>query len=189
MATKKISEFSPGRNDNIYLYTKGDEFSLDGKDYIGEYHYATTTPKTGPIPSPYSRLLQKVYRNADHYIYDKAFKFDVPVSRYVAPKPYVYIPDDQAYANKFDTRYFIEKIQDDKSYAIEIDILQYININKLGGIDGGLYPNAMVQWQLTGRREDILKNNELELLKASKTVPSVAYAVKNYLEFARITLG
>lgn len=188
MMLRKISEFSPGRNDNIYLYTKGGEFSLDGKDYIGEYHYAVTTPKTGPIPGPNSKVLQKAYKNRDHYIYDKAFNFNAPLKQYVTPKPHLYRPKEQAYVDGFDTRYFVEKIQDDKSYAIEIDINQYNSLNTPGGIDGGLYPSAIVRWQLTGRHDDIIKNNERELLVASRNVPSVYYVVKTPLEFARITL-
>ena len=85
-------------------------------------------------------------------------------------------------------RFFVEKVEDDFSYAVEIDNDQFNLINKPGGIDGGVYLSAAVRWKLTGRRQDIIDHNEMELYKASSKVPSVNYAVKNFLEFARITL-
>ena len=70
----------------------------------------------------------------------------------------------------------------------KIDLTQFKQINTKGGIDGGLYSNTTVIWKLTGAKSDIIAHNELEIYKASKIVPSVGYAIKNYLEYARITL-
>ncbi len=83
----------------------------------------------------------------------------------------------------------MEKVNDDNSYAIEINTSQNRTYGIPGGIDPGLYTKAIVNWKLTGRREDIIAHNELEIYKASATVPTVAYAVRNFLEFAQITLG
>jgi hypothetical protein len=183
-----ISEFSPGRNDNLYKYTKGGEFSLDGVEYIGEYHFISNVPKTGPVPTNDSKVLQRLYKNSDHYTYDKLFSFNVPILNYVEPIPYLYTPSEQNYQAGFDTRYFVEKIEDELSFAIEIDYDQFNLINRPGGIDGAIYTSAEIRWQLTGRRADIISNNETELFKASAVVPSINYAVRNFLEFARITL-
>lgn len=192
MIPEKItSEFSPRRNNigNNFLYTKGGEFSLNGVDYIGEYHLVDDMAKTYPSANPNSQLLRRIYKNPDHYIYDRLHDFDIPVLQYIDPKPYVYKPDDQDYSVGFDTRYFVEKVDDDNSFAIEVDQEQYNNIGRAGGIDGGLYLVATVRWKLTGRREDIIKHNETEIYKASKFCPSVNYAIKNFLEFTRITLS
>lgn len=184
---RSISDFSPGKNDNLYKYTKGGEFSLDGKEYIGEYHIMTDIPKTGPIPSKESKILQRLYTNYDHYIYDKLFKFNVPVLNFIEPVPYLYKPNEQQYAAGFDDRYFVEKIEDDLSYAIEIDAIQFININKPKGIDGGIYSSTSIRWKLTGTQQEIALYNQTEISKARVKVPSIAYAIKNFLEYARIT--
>lgn len=189
MAREKIiSEFSPGRNNNLYRYTKGNEFSLNGVNYIGEYHYIGNTPKTGPTPSNQSQELRRIYNNFDHYVYDRAFDFDVNVLTYVDPIPYLYKPTEQAYAVGIDDRFFVEKIQDDISYAIEIDSTQFKFVNKRGGIDGAIYRAAILKWKLTGKREDIISYNQSSIARTSTIVPSVNYAIKNFLEFARITL-
>ena len=182
------SEFSPASKNDNYLYTKGGELSLDGNEYIGEYHIDSTTPKTGPVPSKDSKVLRRLYPNKDQYTYDKVFQFNVPITKFVNPKPYLYTPTEQIYEDGFDTRYFVEKVNDDGSYAIEISKAQYDLIGKPKGIDDGIYGSAAIEWKLTGRREDIIKHNQTQLQKAIKTVPTIDYAVRNYLEFARITL-
>lgn len=183
----RTSEFSQRRNDNLYLYTKGNQYSLDGENYIGEYHIDGITPRTGPVPSPNSIDLGRVYTNKDHYVYDKLFSFDVPINSTIQPKPYIYRPTEQAYANGNDLRYFVEKINDEKSYAIEINANQYGLIGKKDGIDGGLYLSATVKWKLTGNIDDISTSNQLELQQASFKIPTILYSIKNFTEFARIT--
>ena len=189
MAKNRVtSAFSPAANDDIYLYTKGGEYSLDGVEYVGEYHKVMGVAKTGPKPGPGTQVLQRLYTNRDHYIYDKIHNFDVAVMDFVEPKPHLFNPTDVSYESGFEMRFFVEKVEDDFSYAVEIDNDQFNLINKPGGIDGGVYLSAAVRWKLTGRRQDIIDHNEMELYKASSKVPSVNYAVKNFLEFARITL-
>ena len=185
MATNK---YTAAHNANTHLYTKGGEYSLDGKDYVGEYHLQDVTAQTGPVPSSQSKTLHRVYKNSDHYVYDKVFSFNVPVLNYIDPIPYRYQPNEQVYALGSDIRFFVEKKDDDNSYAIEIDSLQYDKINLIGGIDGGLYNHTAVEWRLTGRRDDIIKFNQYQIQKASSVIPTIEYAIKNYLEFARITL-
>ena len=183
-----VSDLSPSKNNYLYLYTKGGHFSLNGMDYIGEFHYAGKTPKTGPIPNEDSQILRRAYKNPDDYIYDHLHDFDVEVLRYKDPKQIVYEPAEQTYSTGYDTRYFIEKVEDDLSYAIEIDVEQYNNIGTRGGIDPNIYPAAIVKWKLTGTQDGIFDHNRLQVYLASAKCPSVEYAIKNYLEFARITL-
>ena len=83
---------------------------------------------------------------------------------------------------------FVEKIEDSESYAIEVNQEQFNLINKEGGIDGSIYTYTAINWKLTGRSRDIIEHNETQLYKASSIVPSINYAVRNFLEFARITL-
>lgn len=187
--TTYTSRFGIRKNNNIYLYTKGKEYSLNGVEYIGEYHIDGTTAKVGPVLDPEAPTLQRYYANKDHYIYDKQYNFNPKVLQFVLPVYFAYAPIEQAYIIGYDTRYFVEKINDDQSYAIEIDEKQSRNINKKGGIDGGIYAISLVRWQLTGYQDEIAANNELSLLQAAAITPSVQYAVKNYTEFARFTLA
>lgn len=182
------NKFSVAKNDGMYLYTKGGELSLNGQNYIGEYHAEGNVYKTGPVVDKSSLTLHRLYKNADHYAYDRFFEFKIPILTYVEPIPFLYRPQDQAYNLGLDTRFFVEKYDSDDSYAIEIDQAQYKLIGKEKGIDGGLYGYTSIKWKLSGRREDIIAYNELELYKASSKVPTINYSVKNFLEFARITL-
>lgn len=184
----EANEFSAAKNDGTYQYTKGGELSLNGLNYIGEYHLQGSVYKTGPFATKESINLRRVYKNVDHYSYDKFFDFRIPVLGYIDPVPYLYRPQDQAYASGYDTRYFVEKYDSDDSYAIEVDQAQFTQIGRDKAIDGGLYAYTTVLWKLTGRREDIITHNEFELFKASTKIPTINYTVKNFLEFARITL-
>jgi len=182
-----LSRFSSRRKNSTHLYTKGGEFSLDGKNYIGEYHLDGNTPKTGPVLDDSSQVLRRYYNVSDHYIYDKTYDFNIPILKYTDPKPYLYKPQDSVYVAGFGSRYFVEKVDDDNSYAMEVDQRQYDQVGKPGGIDGGLYLSTIIKWKFTGRREDIISHNELEIRKASMKLPTISYAIKNYLEFSRVT--
>ena len=182
------SEYGIRKNDNIYLYTKGGEFSYGGINYVGEYHYDNGIPKVGPVHSTNAGTLQRYYTNPDHYIYDKLFSFKPIVLSFVDPKPYLYKPNEQVYSVGVDTRYFVEKVQDSESYAIEIDLGQFNQINKAGGIDGGIYSYTSIEWKLTGSAQSITRYNQYQISIASMVIPSIEYAIKNYLEYARITL-
>lgn len=184
----RVSLHGVRKNNNNYLYTKGGEFSLNGNNYVGEYHYDDVSPRTGPIASPETLILHRFYTNKDHYIYDKLFNFITPLSEFVFPKPYIYKPTEQTYTSGFDSRFFVEKINDDKSYAIEVDVEQYSNLGKTKGIDNGIYNSSEITWKLTGSESDIIKHNQLQIYSALSTTPSINYAIKNYLEYARITL-
>ncbi len=182
------SVYSPRKQENIYLYTKGKEYSLNGKEYIGEYHLDNQIPKTGPKPTSNSQKLQRHYVNEDHYTYEKVKKFNVLVAKFVDPIPHRYNPNQAAYDSGFDRRYFVEKINDTESYIIEIDQQQYNDIGKPNGIDPGLFNFVAVDWKLTGRQQDILNYNEASLAAAISIIPNIQYGVRNYLEYARITL-
>lgn len=183
------SKYSLKKNDNIYLYTKGGEYTLDGFNYVGEYHLDGSQAKTGPTVDTKSKILQRYYSNKDHFIYDKVFDFDVRVLSYKNPIYFRYIPKEQVYSTGIDTRYFVEKINDDNSYAIEIDVNQFRSINTKGGIDGSIYTSVSIQWKLTGSQTDIYNFNEQQLLKASSVVPSIVYSVTSFTEYARFTLA
>ena len=183
---RKLSGDTFRKQSQIYLYTKGKEFSLNGREYVGEYHYDNGVPYVGPVHRSGAPILQKYYGNSLHYTYDTLFKFDVVINRYVNPKPYRWTPREDEYLLGSGPRYFVEKRNDDYSYAIEIDQQQYEKIDLLGGIDGGLYHYTRILWRLTGTAQEVARTNEKALRDASKIVPSIEYAVRNYVEYARI---
>ena len=70
---------------------------------------------------------------------------------------------------------------------MEINNQQFRTIGKPGGIDGGLYAYQSLEWRLTGTQQAIYQHNQLQLYKASRTLPTIAYAVRSFTEGARIT--
>ena len=188
------SKYSSAKNNYIYLYTKGGMFSLDGQNYIGEYHYDSGVAKTGPtiIFAPNvdtSKVLQRSYSNADHYAYDKIKNFNIPTLLFVNPKPIIYKPSNLGRLSGFETRYFVQKYNITDSFAVEIDIAQYGTAGKKRGIDLGLYAKIAIQWKLTGANDDIIRHNQLEVFRASQHLPNIAYAIKNYLDGATPTIS
>lgn len=180
-----------------YLYTKGFEFSLDGENYIGEYHISGVVVATGPVPSSRSKRLTKYYSNPDLYAYDKARRFKI---RYrIQPNQIVFTPTESDYATGYAIRYFVERSKNFKSYPLEIDKQQAQAYGKTGGIDEIVYTLVSFKWKLTGFErtttinsktivEGIYEHNVREVVLASKKIPNLIEAIKNYTEFARITL-
>jgi hypothetical protein len=185
---EQLSEFSPKLQNNLYLYTKGGEYSLNGQNYVGEYHLESNKVFTGPIPDLNTQQLHRVYANIDLYTYDQIHNFNVGVLTFVDPIPYLYKPKEQAYINGFDARYFVEKTDDALSYTIEINQAQYDNINNRGGIDGGLYQSATLNWQLIGSKVDIINHNQLEIARVQSKLPTIAYSIPSPTQYARFTL-
>ena len=167
------------KNKREYLYTKGFEFSLDGENYIGEYHKQGSIYKTEPIESPTSKRLTKYYNDPLLYQYDKSRNFEERVR--VVPNQIVWAPVKT-------------------NYTIEIDQEQKEKFGKDGGIDEGLYALATISWKLTGSERSIYKDNMLyiegiyeynqrQVIIGTKIIPNLEYAIKSYTEYARFTLS
>jgi len=209
-----ISSFSARRKTLTHLYTKGGEFSLDGEEYVGEYHIEGIAAFTGPAPlnagddvnqtgdpdiinpkliivapknTESRKRLRRIYLEKYQYDYERIKSFDIAVLGFVDPVPYIYEPTDAAYEVGQDSRYFVQKRGDDSSYAIEINNSQWELLGLFGGIDDGLYSFASITWRLVGSYDVLAQQNELALYKAQKVVPSILYSVKSFTEFARFT--
>lgn len=185
------------KNKTQYLYTKGFEFSLDGANYIGEYNKQSNMYWTGPVKTSTSKKLTKYYGDPMLYAYDKARDFAERVR--VIPNQIVLIPTDRNYERGFIVRYFVERSGNFQSYPIEIDEQQASAFGTEGGIDEGLYSLAKIQWKLTGSErsyylnpytliEGIFEHNQRQVYESTRIIPNLMYAVKNYTEFARITV-
>lgn len=180
-----------------YLYTKGKEFSLNGVEYIGEYHLEGKLAKTGPIKAATSLVLRKYYPNQMLYEYDRCRNF--PERPRVEPNQIVWTPIDTSYRTGFATRYFVERIGNFEGYPIEIDSEQAELYGKDNGIDEGAYILVKIQWKLTGSERNIVKNGEVyvegifeynqkQVIQATRQIPNLPAAIRSYTEFARITL-
>ena len=180
-----------------YLYTKGGEYSLDGRNYIGEYHIAGDFVRTGPIPSPESKTLRKYYTNPLLYQYDKSRNFTERVR--TEPNQSVVFPKDGDYSTGFFYRYFVERAGAYDGYPIEIDRVQYISYGKTSGIDEGAYNVVKLPWKLTGMENSLYKNGELYIegifehnqrvvYENTRIIPALPSAIRSYTEFARVTL-
>lgn len=180
------SRYSAKNNnlDDIHLYTKGKQFSLDGAEYVGQYHLREDGPWTGPVKSDTSVKLQKYYASTDHYIYDRVKEFKTPPFLYIDPKPIIYEPTQQVYTKGQDVRYFVEKINNEKSYAIEINEEQFNKYGKPNGIDSAVYLSTKIIWKLVGTLEEVSTFNETQIQKAKKVIPTIDYAIPNLIQFA-----
>lgn len=181
-----------------YLYTKGGEFSLNGVEYIGEYHYEGKLAKTEPIPSAASKTLRKYYADQMLYQYDRCRNF--PDRPRVVPNQIVWAPLDTNYSTGFATRYFVERAGNFEGYPIEIDLEQSEKFGKDNGIDEGVYSLVKIQWKLTGSERTIYKNgqvyiegifeyNQRQVIQATRVIPNLPAAIKSYTEYARVTLS
>lgn len=180
-----------------YLYTKGKQYSLDGVEYIGEYHIDGKFTKTGPIPSPQSRILRKYYADPMLYDYDRCRKF--PERNRIDPNQIVWAPIETNYVSGFATRYFVERAGKYLGYPIEIDSQQAAEYGKEGGIDEGVYTLIKFPWKLTGAERTIYKDGEVyiegifehnyrQVVLNSRIIPNLESAIRSYTDFARITL-
>jgi len=188
---------SNNTNLNNYLYTKGFEYSLDGENYIGEYHLVNNKPFVGPIPKEGSLELTRYYEDQSTYTYDKIKAFKDLIRYYKEPIPKIIRPTQLDYTNGYITRFFFEKAFNVDKYPIEVDSQQYTQYNTRVGVNGGLYIKAEMYWKLIGPLYNvydkkgmliemgIYEHNALEVEKISEIIPSISYVIKNYIEFAR----
>lgn len=179
-----------------YRYTKGYEYSLNGVNYIGEYHMLGQVAKTGPIETPSSLMLTKYYGNQDLYEYDKARGFPKRVRN--IPNQIVWTPKASDYKIGYATRYFVERIGNMEGYPLEIDARQSDQYGKDGGIDEGVYGLAKVKWKLIGPERTVVVNNQViegiyehnqnEVIRQTRIIPNIESAIKSYTEYAQITI-
>lgn len=180
-------------NEKNFLYTKGKQLSLDGYEYIGEYHITGGKPKTGPIEADDSKLLTLYYSDRQHYVYDKIIlgpqKNKSPfVKAFGAPKMIIPNPSTSDYDIGSIERFFVKDQFFSDTHVIEIDRDHYNNIDNesvRGSINGARFANVVIQWKIVGIRDDIFSFNKQQLIKAESILPGIVYAVPNVLQFAQ----
>jgi len=203
---------------NTTQYTKGFEYSLDGENYIGEYHLLDGLAYTGPpkVGKQYRKLLTKYYDNQNNYTYDKLNKFNKIEASYISP---VYVkpsPQSGDYRVGFVMRYLLQETLHLNHVPIEVGQQGLDRYGKANGYDPSLHTLIQIQWKLTGPLYDkktlivgqtqivngqevklasreqiapgIIDENRRQILKLANAYPALPYAFKNYQEFAQPTV-
>ena len=180
-------------------YTKGNEYSLDGANYIGEYHIKDEIVYTGPAgPSNdgAKRRLTKYYADQNNYNYDRLNNFAKIESTFKEVKPAIITPQEADYDLGYYTRYFLQKITEETKMPIEIAFNEQELLGKEKGYDDRINDLIEIKWTLVGPLnttigpggqivEGIFERNSAEVLKAAQKYPNILYAFRNYTEFAR----
>lgn len=177
-------------------YTKGGEYSLDGENYIGEYHIKDEIAYTGPVGTSIKKQLTKYYSNQNNYHYDKLFNFNKIEPTFKEVKPAKITPQETDYDLGYYTRYFLQKITEETKMPIEIAFNEQEILGKEKGYDDRINDLVEVKWILVGPLnttigpggqtvEGIYERNYAEVLRVSQKHPNMLYAFRNYTEFAR----
>lgn len=153
-------------NQQIYLYTKGKEFiDVNGDEYIGEYHYSSGKPYTGPTHTSDSKLLKLYNSNKSIISYDKIRPDQEKIKEYKEPYDSGISPKEAQYDIGFIVRYFIKRVNDSDNVIYEVSEDIGKTYGSPRGIDPSLYQLEKLNWYIT---KDPKKRNEIELNNYAK---------------------
>ena len=155
------------------LYTNGDKFTLNDKDYIGNYWVNSQgnsysgkspqdppnnllTPKSTPTDLSVEPTISYYKSNPSYYnSQNKKFSEVAPSP----PIPSVTLPTEEDYQIGEFQRYFVKK-RNELRY-IEINSTTYENyVNKNQSVQWQLYMPMQISWILTGKLEDVYNINK-----------------------------
>ena len=174
-------KYYPKNKITVNLYTKGNEFLLNGKPYIGAY-YKTFDSKIFTGANPVigsSQELQSVTvnikekypninikggilldNNTEKYIKNPNIK---NLQSYQIPPQYYPQPTDADYAKGYIMRYFAKK-RNDIGYVIEISKDTYLSLqSKNSEYDYITYQAIDLFWQITGPLKDTRENRQYKI--------------------------
>ena len=155
------------------LYTNGNEFTLNGKDYIGNYwvnsqgnNYSgkspqnppnnLLTPKTPPSDLNVESPISFYQKNPAYYnSQNKSFILSAPIP----PFSSITFPTEDDYQTGEFQRYFARKRNEFKYIEINNDTYKkYINQDQ--GVQWQLYAPIQISWILTGKQEKVYNTNK-----------------------------
>lgn len=198
-------------------YTKGNEFLLDGKPYVGAY-YKTYNGKTytgrNPIVGSSQEIIPILKNNRENYpnINSKGgILLDPNTQQYInnpniqgletflKPIQFYPQPTDADYQKGYIMRYFAKK-RNDIGYVIEIDKETHLSLlNEDSVYDYVTYQTVDVFWQITGPLRDDRKDKQYKIagiIDTNKRLVEtkdrnfrglIEYIAGNYDKFARPT--
>lgn len=175
----KYSVFKPTDT----LYTKGGEFSLNGKNYVGEYYTLDGKSYSGKAEDNSGYLLAAFYPNNNNYVYDKLYKFNKLEKNLKQPVQARVTPINSDYDNGYYIRYFLQSLIDADKIPTEITPPEAETLGRANGLDNQVNDLIRIKWYLTGPM--IAEKNRTEVSIAANKHPNIIYSVKNYVEFAK----
>lgn len=178
-------------------YTKGKEYSLNGNDYIGEYHFRSGKAFAGPFGTNTPKPLSAYYPDSMNYTYDNLFNFAKLESALKQPtRLTAVVPTESDYKVGSYQRYFMQSLIDSAKIPVELTKTEFQTAGKPNGLDNRVNAAFSFVWVLTGPLrsykdnngyvvDGLYEKNEKTLLQIAQTYPNIIYTVKNYVEFAR----
>jgi hypothetical protein len=165
------------------MYTRGNEFTLDGADYIGYYHLMDDGIRyTEKSHSDTSKPLAVVSDSV------RVYNEIRPVDLGENPKPHQPIPTADDYARGWFVRYFARKVNDSAAEVHEISEDQFNAIfSQATTTNFPLYTVVSLRWKIAGPRFDdvdpitlrvivpgVEDTNARSIALAEKTLPNIS---------------
>lgn len=179
-------------DNKTFLYTKGNQFSLDFKEYIGEYHYQGNDAYTGPEVMINSKKLSRYNKNLDIMIYDNIKPITLKnVTLYVEPEDCFVEPTENNYIDGYFIRYYVKRRNGIDATIYEINSDEVSRYGKPGGIDPGLYQLEELIWNISKSArypDSIQQQNMKNILTANKKMSGLVDIHLNYFEFSYIVI-
>jgi hypothetical protein len=196
------------------LNTKGGEYILNGRVYVGNYYetidkkaFTGSNPQTGPS-EPLKRII--TYNNApglnnlritDKQKSELATKTGVKSNRIPGkPNSFYPVPSEEDYQKGYLIRYFTKK-ENQNGFVIEISPEEYNSIiNGTTDYDISIYQTVEILWKIKGPLRNkrtsqynttagIIDTNERLVESANKTFLGIKEFIGgDYIKFARPTM-
>lgn len=172
-------------------YTKGKEYSLDLKEYIGEYHFRGIEPWTEPLPSVTSRKLSAYSDSFGVMEYDMIRADQTILKKYADPYTMFPTPTEKDYDLGTIVRYFVKDRTINVPVIIEIDSVQASKYGAVLGIDPVKYQLGSLIWAISAKEITIDKIslvNTKSLYIFNKTMPGIIDYLPNTFELSFIVV-
>lgn len=167
-------------------YTSGNEFTLNGNDYVGLYHKLPNDEYwTEEKPANHAKLLavKRFDQTPTVILYNKLN--GILENHYISPVVTQPIITDNDYKIGHILRFFVQKRNNPYITIHEIDgeQLSSINQNNFKGINGVIWNHIMIKWMITGKNAASM--NQATILKNTQFFPGLQHYLTNYLEFTK----
>lgn len=168
-------------------YTKGGEYSLDLKEYIGEYHFRGQDAWTESVPSISSKRLGTYSTSIGVMEYDLLRPDIEKVKKYLDPAVTFPNPSERDYEIGFISRYFVKDRTSNAPLILEIDNIQANKYGQVFGIDPNKYMLGNVTWYISLKEvtvDRISLANSKSLYTFNKSMPGIIEYLPNTFELS-----
>ena len=175
-------KYFPKNRITTNLYTKGNEFTVNGKQYVGAYYktfngkaYAGKNPVEGSSKELTPALLTSLENLPTNTRSEGGIVLNDSTKQYIInpnvknteifniPPQYYPQPTDADYAKGYIMRYFAKK-RNDIGYVIEISKDTYLSLqSKNSEYDYITYQAIDLFWQITGPLKDTRENRQYKI--------------------------